>query len=108
MPNTLISGSTLRGAAVAKFVKACRMRASEVLAIVPDVEFELKTLKRHQHTAKLPPGDLLTIDNYKRRTSVLRLVPFDAAAHNLVVCYLRCVSVLPPVFDAQAASYLVV
>jgi len=42
------------------------VRGSQLFALVRDIQFELRSFKAHQHTAKLVPGDLATIDHEKR------------------------------------------
>ena len=57
------------------------MVASQLFAVVGDIQFELRSFKAHQHTAKLVPGELPPIDHEKRNPAVTIAVPFNPAVH---------------------------
>ena len=60
-------------------------RESQLFAFVTNVQFELPTLKRHQHTAQFLPRDLLTIDNESRHTILAGIVVLDPSSHDSMI-----------------------
>ena len=77
-----------------------------LFALVTKVQFELRSLKGHQHAAKLVPGDVSTIDNEKRQAAILGIIPLNPALHDLVVRDLQSVLAIGEMFDGQGAADL--
>src|SRR5206468_1588692 len=73
---------------------------------VRDIQFELPSLKAHQHTAKLVPVDLATIDNEKRDAAVVGIIPLNPRTHDSMVCDLQSVLAVRKMFNRQGAAHL--
>jgi hypothetical protein len=52
---------------------------SQLFALAADVQFELKSLKGHQHTPKLIPSDFPAVNYEKRQTAIFSVIPFNRA-----------------------------
>ena len=74
------------------------VRGSQLFALIGDIQFELRSLKAHQHTARLVPVDLATIDNEKRDAAAVSIVPLNPATHHLMIRDLRFVFVVREMF----------
>src|SRR6516225_4335827 len=79
---------------------------SQLFALVGDMQFELRSFKAHQHTAKLVPVDLSTIDHEKRDAAATIVVPFNPATHHPLIRDLRSMCVVGEMFARQGAAHL--
>ena len=79
---------------------------SQLFALVSDMQFELRSFKAHQHTAKLVPADLSTIDHEKRDAAATIVVPFDPATHQSLIRDLRSMYIVCEMFARQCATHL--
>lgn len=83
------------------------MRAeSQLLALVPDSQFELPALKAHQHTAKLVPADFSLIDNEKWHAAIAGIVALNPSTHDSFVRDLQSVLPVREMFCGQSAAHV--
>src|SRR5215467_3463982 len=82
------------------------VRGSQLFALVGDMQFELRSFKAHQHTAKLVPVDLATIDHEKRDAAATIIVPLNPATHYSLIRDLRSMGVVCEMFARQGAAHL--
>lgn len=76
----------------------------KLLALVVDLQLELPTLKGHQHTPELVPGDFPAIDNNEWHATILSLIPFDSGSHHFIG-NLQSVLTILDVRDRQGATH---
>ena len=67
-------------------------------------QLELPTLKGHQHTPELVPGDFPAIDNNEWHATILSLIPFDSGSHHFIG-NLQSVLTILDVRDRQGATH---
>ena len=92
------------------FQSPCRVRrrdasGSQLLALVPDSQFELPALKAHQHTAKLVPADFSPIDNEKWHAAIAGIVPLNPSTHYSLVRDLQSVLTLREMFGGKGTPH---
>jgi hypothetical protein len=61
------------------------LRRSQLFALVVKIQFELPSLKTHQHAAEFVPGDFPTVDNEKRRATIAGIVRLNHSSHDPMV-----------------------
>src|SRR5215831_4110932 len=79
---------------------------SQLFALVGDMQFELRSFKAHQHTAKLVPVNLATIDHEKRDAAATIVVPFNPATNHSMIRDLRSMCVVCEMLARQGAAHL--
>ena len=60
-------------------------QGSYLFTLVSEIQFELPSLKTHQHTAKFVPGDLAAVDNEKRHATIVITIRLHHSSHGAMV-----------------------
>lgn len=81
------------------------MRTSELITLVANFEFELESFEGHQAAAEFIPGNLPAINDKERQTSVLPVVPRDAASDDPGLSDLQTVFAVLKMFYGKAALH---
>jgi hypothetical protein len=81
------------------------LRGSQLFTFVPDSQFELPTLKGHQHAAKLVPVDFPTVDNEKWHPAIAGIVPLNPSTHHSFVRDLQSVLTVFEMFGGKGTPH---
>jgi len=79
---------------------------SQLFALVCNIQLELRSFKAHQHTAKLIPVDLSTVDYQKREAPVMSIVPLDPTTYDSSIRDLQPVLAIHEMSYGQGAAHL--
>lgn len=82
------------------------MRRSQLFALVVEIQFELPSLKTHQHAAEFVPRDFPAVDNEKRRAPMAGVVPLNHSSHNPMVRDLQSKLPVLEMSSGQGAAHL--
>jgi hypothetical protein len=82
------------------------LRVLQLFTFVRDSQFELPTLKGHQHAAKLVPVDFPTIDNEKWHAAIAGIVPLKPSTHDSFVRDLHSVLAVREMLCGQGSAHL--
>ena len=81
------------------------MRRSQLFALVGKIQFELPSLKTHQHAAEFVPGDFPTVDNEKRRATIAGIVRLNHSSHDPMVRDPQSKLAVLEMFSGQGATH---
>ena len=79
---------------------------SYFFALVSEIQFELPSLKTHQHTAKFVPGDLAAVDNEKRHATIVIAIRLHHSLHDAMVRDVQSKLIVHEMLGGQGAAHL--